>query len=443
MDAGLVQDACAGRPCLLKVERDEQFDGLARASTEGGCQFDQEVLFTIRRDGAESYFIDSSARRTALDFVRQDLGRAIEVDAYHAEFEAAATATWYTGRIRRRLPAQTPARYAFELDGTLSGTPTPAEFTAALEVLGRAFTLPLAYAPSTYDGLDAAEGAPIEVVRPEVCADEVCEPGPGPCLVVPEGAALCTIFRENRPIEAEVRSRMRLGLQPGRYRFRDQEALTLVTGGVHGLAGEAVAAPLAGAIAHAPTPASFWRWSQVIRAGTTTVTLELILPEDAGTRVLREPLQRNLYFTGLREGASPIDAALQFGSCSALGLSRGFVEARWGEDTLRLELRQSSPTTGVAWWIPSRADVVLGGRRITTVDRFDLVYAARHHYWDNNFLIFFPAPVDYRGHPIAGLAIDEDQFDCCPLDRLITVDRAGQPLDVLNVEAYGRSAAGP
>ncbi len=445
---------CAGLACRARIDTDAEFEALSRASPEGGCQFDRELWIVLAESATsplqDTYYVDAGAHPQVIDFVRA-LGpryAALDVEQYFRAFEREDTREQRVGRIRRLLPVVgQPHRYAFDLfesEYFAVRSPTAADIQAVLDQLGRTFALPLGYAPALWGAIRAAEritNPAFALHLPALCPGETCAAGAGPCLVLPTDGELCGRFIDNRPVAEERAHQMRVQLAAGAHRLERGGRVALIAGGAYGPGRAAVVPGEPGRVITQDVGGlTYWSVEQTATVGGQPVVLRVDLPVSGPGLVLRDPfIDFTVMYASIAAGM-PGEAAAHLSSCAATTLPRYYAEADLGGgDRLRLEYRYSAPAGGSGPLLPTRADVVLGGERRTVTDAFGLVYAGVHHNWDNQFQIYFDAPITLRGRAVHGLWIDEPGTTCCPVDSIRTLDAQGQVIETLTTVSYARA----
>lgn len=447
-DAGSGSGACEGLPCRDQLLDDQAFAALAVPSPEGACQYDLEVPFITSVDGTEpTYYLDPQVHAAPLDFLRRELPArygTLNVEDYFRGFEREDQRTHWVGRIRR-LSGSAPYRYAVDLYGSAywGSKDVVTELQALLARLAPTFPMPLGYGPSQYGPIRQANGfnnPPFVVHLPSTCPGETCPAGPGPCVVIPSGAELCGHHQENRAIDLEYQSRIRVQLTPGAYRLQADTPVQLIGGGVYGsesatlVPGPAIARRLQSG------GGDSWWVEQTLTAGERTIELRLDLGAPTQPVILREPFLENLFAYGTVDGGGTFTDNVYLQTCSGTGWPRYYAEASFGGlDRLRIEYRHQLPFAGSGPWLLTSADVVLGGQPRRVEAGLNLVYAGVHHNWDNQFWILFDEPVRYQGTDVHGLWVDEPGTTCCPVDAIRTLGPDLLPVHTLNGSDYLRS----
>jgi len=451
-DASLPSGACAGRACLDRIRVAAEFDQLSRPSPAGACQFDREIMFVLPRDGTsplqDTYYVDANAHRHVLDFVRADLGgtyATIDVEAFFRTFEREDMRQYYVGRIRRLIGD--PVRYAFDLQESgyfgVGGGDRAVELAAVTTALRRTFALPLGYAPSLYSRIREAESLQVsfDVHLPAACPGETCAAGAGPCVVVPQGAELCTRFQDNRSIQAEHLRQTRLTFAPGNHRLANGATIPLISGGVHG-PGRVAVTPDGDArvMTMDVGGTTYWSLEQTVHAGNLLIAMTMSISDPSRPLILREPFMSDVQIYGLIDGGMTNDDVVHLESCDPRGLPLYFAEADLGNgDRLRMEYRHQVPFAGSGPLMPVGADVTLGGVTRRLDGHPSIIYAGVHHNWNNQFWLLLSPPMQAFGHDVHGLWIDEPGTTCCPVDAVHTLDANYQRLDTFRVMSYLRA----
>lgn len=449
---------CAVGGCRERITSDAEFESLSRLSPDGACQFDRELWIVLPASATSplqaTYYVDANRYPQVIDFVRGALGArygALDVEAYFRAFEREDTREQQVGRIRRLTPVTgQPVQYAFDLIGSEHFTAEPLtvpEIQALIDQLGRTFGLPLGYAPGLAGAIRSARALTnptFALHLPALCPTEACPAGAGPCLILPDDGELCGQFVDNRSIDEERAQQMRVQLAPGNHRLTQGARLPMIVGGTFGPSRAPILINELGRVLTQDVGGmTYWSIEQPAIVGGQPLVLRLDIPSASEPLVLREPFIDHGVLYGSIAAGTPAESVVHLSSCTASTIPRYYAEADLGGgDRLRLEYRHNVPFAGSGRLLPTRADVVLGGQRVTVTEYFGLVYAGVHHNWNNQFQILFEAPVTFRGHDVYGLWIDEPDTTCCPVDSIRTLDARGRPLDTLTTLGYQRSPRG-
>lgn len=455
-DAGTsTASPCARGGCRDRIDSDAEFEALSRLSPDGACQFDRELWIVLSASATspiqDTYYVDANRHPQLIDFVRGELGAryaALDVEAYFRAFEREDTREQRVGRIRRLTPvAGQTTRYAVDLFQSEYFAVEPLtvpQIQALIDHLARTFALPLGYAPGLEGAIRAARALTnptFALHLPELCPTEVCPAGAGPCVILPDDGELCGHFIDNRTIEQERAQQMRVQLAPGNHRLARGARLPLIVGGTFGPSQAPIVINELGRVLTQDVGGqTYWSIEQPATVGGQSLLLRVDVPNPNAPLVLREPfIDYTSAYASIAAG-TPAESAVHLGSCTESTLPRYYAEADLGGgDRVRLEYRHAVPFGGSGRLLPTRADVVLGGQRVTVTDYFGLVYAGVHHNWNNQFQIVFEAPVRYQGHDVHGLWIDEPGTSCCPVDSIRTIDASGRAVDTLTPLSYVRS----
>lgn len=448
---------CAGQPCLLAIETTGDWAQVADDSTER-CDLDQVTKYlTPATTGAalqQTVYQDVKVHRFHLEFMRAVLGDCfggLPTDTYYALVQRRATREYWAGTIFRVTDGVATVGYGFDviIDPTEQTEQlAEAEIQAIGDQLAETFGLELGYAPISAGAIERARdftALTFPVHLPRACPGKSCDDPAANCLTVPQGARTCGVFAEGRTIEQEHARLVELDFIAGAWDLPATDAtvpMTLISGGE--LGPDRVAVTSAGEGSMLVEDQGDWiryTYTQQLEAGSDVIDVrwELSLQDGAGQQVtLEEPwISEMLYMFGTINDSQQYEDRLDLASCTYEGLEEFHATASLaGGDGFTLEVRHRLPFAGSGPMNIVGADVTLGGQNVVVDDYFRLVYAGEHHNWNNQFWVLFGAPVQYDGHPVYGLWVDEAAHTCCPVDGIYTLDENLQQLDTLTVLDY-------
>jgi hypothetical protein len=458
-DAGVPPDAdtslCAGRPCVNQIRTTADWDLVSVDYAGNRCDFATRG----------KYLMPATATASLQDVVFQDVGEhALHLDFMTQvlpEFFGGLTTTQYQQIIQRRATRQYWAGSVFQLvdeHGEVEGygfdvitDPTneleeldETELTLIAAQLATAFHLePLIYAPTTDRAIYFARNLlEIDAHFMRACQWITCPNSSADCISVPQPLGLCGHFVEGSAIEEEYANKIQLTVAQTHVELPravgTYEIPALITGGTYTPAHLPVTAGATATYTVTQVGTYLARdYAQTLTAGGHTIALEMpvYLPETGGGLLMADPAPYPSLW-GVVDGGP---GRVQAWSCSPLQYQpwrlTGAIAGGAGGDGFAIDLRYEPPAAGSGPMFPIRAEVTLGGETRVVEDYDHLVYAGEHHNWNNQYWVLFDDPIDYQGHPVYGLWLDEQgyQFE---IESAHTLDADRLPLDELTVTDY-------
>lgn len=450
--------ACVQKACLTSISNQAEWDFVAGPMSDTTvCDVDEYVQFVFPKDNnspfQETIYIDVKTDAIALTFLRRELPQhfsTLNADTFFRLFQKETDLEYYTGKIFRISSPNQPPEYGFTIETAQAWAPamTQTEVAQLRTKLTASFHLPLGYAPQGTWAINAAknfQNPPFPLYLPELCPGEGCGPNNEPCLVIPSDTELCGHFVENRSVELNYERKIKLELISGNYTFPNAPGTTAMNLFASGELGPN----------HAPIqPAGpgvlvtqdfggtlYYTYKQSFSAGSDVIDFNwsIYFPPNEPF-ALREPqISDYVSLYGMLNQGQTFEDTFQLGSCKMNSLPEFYAEAQFANgDSILIQYKHELPAAGSGPWLMRRADVVLDGNHVKVEDYWNLVYAGLHHNWDNQMWIIFPQPIMYDGHPIYGIWIDEDDFQCCPPSGVYTLDQDLTRLDTLNATIYVR-----
>lgn len=453
---------CAGRPCLTEIDDAADWAAVSAAHAEPArCDFLEDAKFIAPASAAaelqEVVFQDVKAHRLHLDFMTAVLPEffgGLTPQQYQQVVLRRAGRQYWAGALFRLVDERgATTGYGFDVavDPAWDEQLTEEEVAAIAARLATRFHLPLTYAPTTDDAIGAARGFELAPPPhfPRACQHVRCATAGVDCVRVPSAVSVCGHFWEGRTIDVELARKARLAVAPQTIDL-PRAIGTHTVPALFG-AGELGPAhtPLVPAAATARyevkqvTPQFVQRtYLQTYRVGagptTTELRWEVPVPNDGGGFLFEEPHVSDHFYGYLgTPGATSNDEVSQLRSCTAESLERWRIRGALtgGEGDFQLDVRYQPPFAGSGPLFPTDAEVRFGAATASVHDYFALVYAGKHHNWDNQYWVLFATPIDYRGHPVSGLWLDEESFTT-QLEAAWTLDAQRRPLDRLSVTGY-------
>lgn len=447
---------CAGRPCRTSIDTAEDWAEVSRPHVgDGRCDFVEDGKFVAPAvDGdvlTDVVFQDVGVHALHLDFLTQALpelfGGMTPQQYQQVALRRAGRRLWAGAIFQLVDEGGVVIGYGFDVavDPAWDEQLTEAEVNDVARRLRAAFHLPLVYAPVTDEAIYFARQFTSTTVHyPRACQFVRCANPSLDCVVVPESTTVCGHFMEGRPVEVEHARKTRLSVAAATVELPR-------TVGVHTVAaifGAGELGPTHAAVTPRGTTATYevvqhasftqriYRQPYDTAAGPVELRWEVPLPDTGGGFRFQAPyLDHHFYaLLGPTEAVTQ-DELSQLGSCRPDSLELWRATATFTDGAATLDFRYQPPFAGSGPLFPIRGEVTLGGRTAIVDDYFRLVYAGEHHNWNNQYWILFAAPLDFRGHPVHGLWLDEAAFTS-QLDGAYTLGADLRPLDTLTTTRY-------
>ncbi|MGE0872431.1 MAG: hypothetical protein AB7P03_28005 [Kofleriaceae bacterium] len=447
-------DVCANRPCRTEIATEQDWTAVSTDHTGTRCDFAQETKYIAPANSAAALqdivFHDVKAHRLHFTFMTQVLTEyfgGMAPQTYRSLVQLRATRQYWAGAMfQLRDGAGAITGYGFDVivDRTLRDEAlTETEIEAIQAQLATRFRLPLVYAPTTAEAIEAARAfTRVPCQFPRACDHARCTRPDIDCIVVPAPVSLCGQFMENRSIQTELARKAKVAVVPGIYEIEQAPGSHTIPA----LFGAGVLGPDHVALTPAGTTGTYEiepgepgerTYRQVFDVAGEPYELSWSVWGAGGGVQIAEPhIQGSVHPLLGPTGSSDYNEIAQLASCSAANLDHWQVRGQLPDgDGFVLDLRYQVPNAGSGPMLVTRAEVTFDGHTTVVDDYFGLVYAAEHHNWNNQYWIVFATPVSYAGHSVFGLWIDETELST-GLEAAWTLDANHVALDPLDVSGY-------